>query len=51
MLYFDVIRAEFWPIAIATVVSTLLVLVTSGWVYQLVRRAVGRPGQKRGEGE
>ncbi len=47
MLYFDVIRAEFWPIAIATVVSTLLVLVTSGWVYQLVRRAVGRPGQKR----
>ena len=27
MLYFDVIKAEFWPIVIATLVSTILVLM------------------------
>ena len=35
MLYFDIIAAEFWPIAIASLVSTLLVLVVTGWVPQL----------------
>ena len=30
MLYFDVIEAQFWPIVIATVVSTMLVLVEIG---------------------
>ena len=38
MLYFDIIRAEFWPIVTATVVSTLLVLVVTGWVHQLARK-------------
>ncbi len=38
MLYFEVIKEEFWAIAVATVVSTLLVLVTTGWVHQLTRR-------------
>ena len=38
MLYFDIIREEFWPIAIATRISTLLVLVITGWVHQLTRR-------------
>ena len=38
MLYFDLIKAEFWPIVTATVVSTLLVLVVTGWVHQLTRR-------------
>lgn len=38
MLYFDVIAAEFWSIAIATVVSTALVLVVTGWVHQIVRK-------------
>ena len=37
MLYFDII-AEFWPIAIASLVSTLLVLVVTGWVHQLTRK-------------
>ena len=32
MLYFDVIAAQFWPIVIATLVSTVLVLVVTGWV-------------------
>ena len=31
MLYFDVIEAQFWPIVIATVVSTMLVLGHSSW--------------------
>lgn len=35
MLYFDVIKAEFWPIVTATVVSTILVLAVTGWVHQL----------------
>lgn len=38
MLYFDVIAAEFWPIVTATIVSTALVLATTGWVHQLVRK-------------
>lgn len=38
MLYFDIISAEFWPIVIATLVSTVLVLVVTGWVHQLVRK-------------
>lgn len=38
MLYFDIITAQFWPIVIATFVSTLLVLVVTGWVHQLIRR-------------
>ncbi len=38
MPYFDIIAAEFWPIVIATLISTILVLVTTGWVHQLVRK-------------
>ena len=38
MLYFDIIAAEFWTILIATLISTILVLVTTGWVHQLIRK-------------
>lgn len=38
MLYFDIIKAELWPIVIATFVSTLVVLAATGWTYQIVRR-------------
>ena len=38
MLYFDVIAAEFWPIVLASLVSTILVLVVTGWVHQWARR-------------
>lgn len=41
MLYFDVIEAQSWPIAIATVVSTVLVLVVTGWVHQIIRKSNG----------
>lgn len=38
MLYFDVIRASWLPITVATVVSTALVLLVTGWVHQYFRR-------------
>lgn len=38
MLYFDLITAEFWPIIIATLFSTILVLFVTGWVHQITRR-------------
>ena len=41
LLYFDIIEALFWPIVIASVVSTLLVLVVTGWIHQIVRKANG----------
>ncbi len=41
MLYFDVIAAQFIPIVTATVVSTVLVLIVTGWVHQLMRKGNG----------
>ena len=38
MLYLDIIEAQLLPIVAATVISTLLVFVSTGWVYQLIRR-------------
>ena len=35
MLYFDIIKAQFLPIVVATVVSTVLVLAVTGWVHQI----------------
>lgn len=37
MLYFDLIKAEWLPIVVATVVSTILVLITTGWTDQSLR--------------
>ena len=34
MLYFDIIAAQFWPIVIATLASTLLAIIVTGWVHQ-----------------
>ena len=34
MLYFDIIKAQFLPIVVASVVSTVLVLAVTGWVHQ-----------------
>lgn len=34
MLYFDIIKAEFWPIVISTAISTVIVLAVTGWVHQ-----------------
>ena len=37
MLYFDVIKAELLPITIATVVSTVIVLIVTGWTHQIFK--------------
>ena len=37
MLYFDLIAASFWPIVVASAVSTVLVLIVTGWTHQLIR--------------
>ena len=37
MLYFDIIQAELLPIVVATVISTILVLVATGWTHQLLK--------------
>ncbi len=44
MLYFDIIRAEFWPIVVSAVVSTVLVLAVTGWVHQFYGRITDRKG-------
>ena len=38
MLYFDIIKAQFVPIVVATTVSTLLVLIVTGWVHQITSK-------------
>ncbi len=38
MLYFDIIKAELLPIVVATVVSTIIVLIVTGWTYQIMKR-------------
>lgn len=42
MLYFDLIAAEFIPIATATVVSVLLVLLVTGHFHQLMHKRAKR---------
>ena len=37
MLYFDIIAAQFWPIVIAALISTNLVIIDTGWVHLLAR--------------
>lgn len=51
MLYFDIIRAELLPIVVATVLSTILVLVTTGWVHVLARKAIARARKRTKESE
>ena len=38
MIYFDIIKAQLVPIVVATIVSTVLVLVVTGWVHQLAEK-------------
>ena len=42
MLNFDTIAKDFWAIAIATLVSTVLVLLSTGWAHQIVRKYAKR---------
>ena len=38
MLYFDIIKAEWLPIVVASALSTVLVIVVTGWIHQLMRK-------------
>jgi len=38
MLYFDIIKAELLPIAVATLVSTVIVLIVTGWTHQMMKK-------------
>ncbi|MDO6802787.1 CidA/LrgA family protein [Wenyingzhuangia sp. 1_MG-2023] len=35
MLYLEVIQASFWPIVVASIASTILVFIFTGWTHQL----------------
>ena len=35
---FGTIAKDFWAIAIATLISTILVLLSTGWTHQIVRK-------------
>ena len=39
MLYFDIIKAQFVPIVVASIISTVLVLAVTGWVHQFYGKA------------
>ncbi len=47
MLYFDIIKAEFWPIVIAYAVSTVLKIAVTGWVRQIYGKAAIRKGGRK----
>ena len=38
MLYVGILKQEFWAIVLSSVLSTLLVLIVTGWVYQLTKK-------------
>lgn len=42
MLYFDIIGKEIVPIVIATTLSTMLVLVVTGWTHIMTRKIIKR---------
>lgn len=44
MLYFDIIKAQFLPIAVATIISTILVLIVTGWVHQITEKIKSNDG-------
>lgn len=46
MLYFDIIQAQLLPIVTATLVSTVIVLVVTGQVHQIVRRHMPSSAKK-----
>ena len=45
MLYFNIIKAQFWPIVVSSVVSTILVLAVTGWVHQFYGTAKNKAGE------
>ena len=46
MLYFDLIRAEILPIALATLLSTVIVLIITGHTHQVVSKGEDKMREK-----
>ena len=46
MLYFDLIRAEILPIALATLLSTVIVLIITGHTHQAVSKGEDKMREK-----
>lgn len=42
MMYFDIIKAEILPIVLATALSTVIVLVVTGWTHIATRKVIKR---------
>lgn len=42
MLYFDIIGKEIVPIVLATTLSTMIVLVVTGWTHIMTRKIIKR---------
>lgn len=47
MLYFDIIGKEIVPIVLATTLSTMLVLVVTGWTHIMTRKIIKRTKGKK----
>ena len=47
MLHLNVIKAQLMPIVVASAVSTVVVIVVTGWIHQLVRKYQHRQFTKR----
>lgn len=46
MLYFDLIKAEIVPIALATLLSTIIVLLVTGHTHQVVSKGENKVREK-----
>ena len=46
MLYFDLIKAEILPIALATLLSTIIVLIITGHTHQVVSKGENKVRKK-----
>lgn len=44
MVYFDIIKAQFWPIVVSSVVSTILVLAVTGWINEIYDKVMHKKG-------
>ena len=51
MLYFDIIKAELQPIVLATVISPMLVMITTGWTDQYLRKLNKKKEDGHGDNE
>ena len=51
ILYFDIIKAELLPIVLATAISTMLVIITTGWTDQYLRKLNKKKEDGHGDNE